>query len=109
MEKQPPATDEEIICTWMEPKPEPPLRLPTEAETNSRWWKRVYNDILRGWEPHTLTLDALWEVEERLLMEHRAITLREYRIGWHATPAQKVKALAAVLRPLVEGDRNSPK
>ena len=105
-------TDQEIICTWMEPKPEPPMRLPTEAESQSQWWKRVYNSLDRGWEPYTLTLDALWEVEERLT----ALEWGEYLLNLpyikrevvHATPAQKIKALAAVLRPLVTA-RTLPK
>ena len=95
-------TDNEVICAWME------------------------------LEPRQLTLDALWRVEERLRLDaegrkqklieclttddkavirrwvNYALALnREFAIAgtysWHATPEQKIKALATVLRPIVQG------
>jgi hypothetical protein len=95
------------------------------------WWEChcVYEegDVPR-WYPRDLTLDALHEVEGRLKDEQwgkyerrfnnkRVINKRCERCGadqlshhrassralLHATPEQKIKALAAVLRPIVEG------
>jgi len=94
-------TDEEVICTWMEPKPDGRAK---RGASKGLWWIRV-----RGvrWFPSVLTLDRLWEVEDRLIHQGRA---DEYRYSlvhrdayfFHATAAQKIKALAAVLRPEVE-------
>lgn len=87
-------TDAEVICTFMEPKPDP--------------------EELRLWLPGSLTLDALWEVEERLTAEQFAAYIERLEDGWdinglardyglvHARAEQKIKALAAVLRPIVE-------
>jgi hypothetical protein len=113
-------TDQEVICTWMEPKP---TAAASSTVSAGAWWNR-YAGVQRSgpawvltpfsgpWEPCPLTLDALWEVEERLTPEQQgqyttallAIIAVPFRCGWtwHATPEQKIKALASVLRPLVE-------
>lgn len=83
----------------MEPQP------PTSADgVGSKWW--TWN---HGPHPANLTLNTLWEVEERLIQEkHDSSAIREafaeyaWTISWHATPEQKIKALAAVLEPLVK-------
>jgi hypothetical protein len=100
-------SDQEVICAFMEPRPEPNTHGGTHRSARGWWfWSGT-------WEPRTLTLDALWEVEEKLKQrprgqraayyEHQGL-LSEATDGesWHATPAQKIAALASVLRPLVE-------
>ena len=54
-------TDEELICSLMEPKP----AHWAEPGTATEWWVRTE----LGWMPYPLTLDALREVEERLTDE----------------------------------------
>jgi hypothetical protein len=89
--------------------------------TPHRWWKwyagtRHGDGVLRHL-PRDLTLDALWEVEERLLQEfwHQGLAHKYQNAmpadhySWHATPEQKIKALAAVLRPLVEREEGETK
>lgn len=103
-------TDQEIICTWMEPKP----TSSADAATGHKWWVWLSgpNAVLFVCDP-TLMLGLLWEVEERLIelgyRDHidNAISFEVWRDAvsastWHATPEQKVKAIAVVLRPLVE-------
>jgi hypothetical protein len=109
-------SDEEIICAWMEPRPtKSPLR---RDELSRHWWQ--WNRFDAAWGPRYLTLDALWEVEERLTDEQR-LDYREslvaphrdsgerglplvmlYWVLLHATPEQKIRALAQVLRSGVE-------
>lgn len=114
-----PLTDAEIICMWMEPKPqgEAPLSLTFRGDLDSpgRFW--VAFEYSTTWQPRPLTLDALWEVEERLtdvelgwygyFSKLYEVTHAESRLNsdiriCHATPEQKIKALASVLRPIVE-------
>lgn len=123
-------TDAEVICEWMEPKPanSDGLTEPLDCGWMSSpggWW--VEGPRGEAIQPRDLALDALWEVEERLirLLKGRWLDLeyREYRayegkwdIGsaklpkdtplrwiWHADAPTRITALAAVLRPLVEG------
>jgi hypothetical protein len=89
-------TDEEMICNFMEPKPE---GRPSSYGSGEVWWRWGWRYI--GWLPRPLTLDALWEVEARLTDEQCSRYTRELVMLpwlWHATAAQKIKALAAVLR-----------
>jgi hypothetical protein len=108
-------TDQEVICAWMEPKPR--LTKSGQFHANEKRWA---ND-LHWWDyrpttspylfPCPLTLDALWEVEERLTdgqwrKYYDALCIScepKLKFGMydviHATPEQKIKALAAVLRP----------
>ncbi len=91
-------TDEEVICVWMRSFPEN--------------WLRDWDDPF--WTG-ALTLDALWEVESRLgeqirpyIAELLRVTLPPDRgaYDWrliHATTAQKVAALASVLRENANG------
>ena len=106
-------TDEEVICTAMEARP---LHIPSRlGEFVTPWW--IYHDkeqrppglgSLDCWTPVDLTLDRLWLVEERLTDEQWDTYAYDPAFngsprGWlHATPEQKIKALAAVLRPTVE-------
>lgn len=99
-------SDEEIICTWMEP--------PTTARFPERWWYAIGSKR----QPCTLDLDALHEVEARLtyhqLLQYQQLLLNQqifmlmqvnYEDLWrllHASAADKIKALATVLRPIVE-------
>lgn len=89
-------TDEEIICTFMEP-----LR---DKWALPKWWhwaggKRKLRD---------LGLDALREVQARLTDEQWATYESQFNSAstWrqllHASTEQKIKALAAVLRPSME-------
>ncbi len=116
-------TDEEVICAWMEPKPEA-----NKAYVVRSWWRSrtlltgsaagrgcfVIADII----PRTLTLDALHEVEARLTDEHWVSYLislvpkslsgwTELRDATYATAEQKVKALAAVIRAQNGTERNA--
>ena len=90
-------TDEEVICAFMEPEAD--LRIDSDFE----WWGQIWSNGVRSVFPRTLTLDALWEVEERLTTlqaVNYAGLLLDGQEGWtwHATAAQKIKALATVLR-----------
>jgi hypothetical protein len=58
-------------------------------------------------KPTSLNLDRLWEAEEQLSHEQRLCYSHEldatlswgaYAWSWHATAAQKIKTLAAVIR-----------
>lgn len=103
-------SDEETICEWMQPKP---VRVWSRDSGGREWWSAVWSSET-GWQFHPilLTLDALWEVEERLTEEQ----WRKYEsmsVGWwsdgpkiisgfraavHATTEQKIAALAQVIR-----------
>jgi len=88
-------SDEAVICKFMEPKC-----------YGYPWWSCQGSFIA----PRALSLDALWEVEERLTrMQWNAYlkllsdgnilaNFKEYRMVAHATAAQKIAALATVLR-----------
>ncbi len=116
-------TDSEVICTWMDPKPPIGWLAAEFSLQRSRWW--LASSDWDEWAPMPLTLDALWEVEERLTKDQwqsycatfavenigRDIADEQTyenqviwdRIHLHASPFVKIRALAAVLRPLVEG------
>ena len=105
--------DEEIICTFMEPKP-PDTDRGERGTSPGGWWKlrwSVLDQRFRAWpnDDKTDSLDALWEVEERLTDEQWYRYTGNLPTGrwWskelaHATAAHKIKALASVLRPEVE-------
>lgn len=114
-------TDEEVICGFMEPKPD---QIPEDAEdlelcgsrptTALGFWVCISPyDVASRWIPRRLTLDALWEVEERLSGAQRFNYLKALKLVdrpgeiprtlpegffWHAHRAQKIKALSTVLR-----------
>lgn len=101
-------TPEEIICTFMERRPdfipEGQSGHVPEHRWAHRWWKwyvKTFDGVLRH-EPRDLDLDALRDVQEHLTDEQ----WEEYEDEiWHtgikrllhATPKQKIKALASVL------------
>ena len=100
---------EAIICNFMEPMPEhrpyswqSPIKWGNWSPRG--WWRSERGPEVHGhWAPRNFTLDALWEVEERLIEQgaadtYRAQLVREDAYFWHATAAQKIKALAEVLR-----------
>lgn len=109
-------SDEEVICAWMEPRPETPaVRDWLTRYSDQLWW--VLTDkpdgSPAGWLPGKLTLDRLRLVEERLTEEQwarygelhflRAEALcggrDDFRKGMlHASAAEKIRALAAVIR-----------
>lgn len=119
-------SDEEVICDFVEP-----LATIDCAAGGKRsladWWRRetAWSDTLvwKPWVPARLTLDALWKVEDRLSEQQRRhycvlifhAVCTEARTSnliedtmtknrWpmiHASAAQKIKALAAVLRVAV--------
>lgn len=101
-------TDEEVICEWMEPKPEdlnPHVGL---LVSKGEWWYRYTLD--KTWTACKPNLDRLHEVEARLtdeqweryldqLVDDDAISgYQTERDICHATAAQKIAALAAVIR-----------
>jgi hypothetical protein len=113
-------SDEEIICAWMEPDYQAtPFGLHERCEkSKGGWWERGRNGmwytVLGRCEDLEL-LGYLWEVEERLTAEQwaqygaamlgysegaiiRYPTAVENKLLLHATPEQKITALAAVLR-----------
>ncbi len=112
-------TNEEIICEWMERKPTPMDGWRAAHLVKKAQWWLSWQD---NWEPIPLTLDRLREVEKRLTDEqwdrYRAwftrltvppppVTSAEYfRMVAQADAAQKIKALAAVLREVAQaGER----
>jgi hypothetical protein len=106
-------TDEEIICEFMEPKPkyvsqgQPGWIEDDEWHNHHRWWNWFVDKNLNH-TTRSLDLDALWEVEERLMPEQRLVYWLELAKGgtpetgyWrllHAAPTPRIKALAAVIR-----------
>ena len=128
-------TDEEVICTWMEPNAPKNGVIPNSERLNkfspNGWWR--YSMLACCWKqailitcPEIERLGWLWKVEDRLsdglwhgycatfavefIDQEVAIESavnHAAQINWdkmhlHATPAQKIAALAAVLRPEVE-------
>lgn len=109
--------DEEIICEWMERRPLDGMGQRVET-ANARWWDYSYQILPRSsgvgkefhwqWHPCNLTLDRLWEVEERLTDEQRLAYLLELSKGgapelgyWrimHASANDKIAALSTILR-----------
>ena len=108
-------TDEEKICSWIEPKPAVPSRYQHLDKSPDGWW--ILAPTMGGgmaWYPVSLTFERLHEVEgrltgeqfdryERLLMaelevKHGGI-LRDCWVQFaiHADLTSKIKALAAVL------------
>lgn len=86
-----PDSPDEVICEFMSPDRLRP------------WWDV---EVDGGFVPcSNLTLDLLWEVEERLRLGNPAERLMYHAYGkniiasqkWHASAEQKIKALAIVL------------
>ncbi len=115
-------TDPEVICTWMEPDAPANGGIPNseilKKFSPKGWWR--YNGLACNWKLPILIASQdkrslfgyLWEVEDRLTDDQ----WREYanlmmdpagihhtRFLLHATPGQKIKALAAVLRQSGQG------
>jgi len=118
-------TDEEILCEFMESRPEPPKLgqyLPAKLSPVKFWyWKVSLLDdgkIAGAWhpvlavQPGIIYLGYLHLIEERLTDGQWQSYYLWLRDGWegkehprrllHATAQQKIKALAQVLRPEVE-------
>jgi hypothetical protein len=117
-------TDQEVVCAWMETRPKDGTHPQDVSEIG--WWKAVYTlQPQQRWRwfadgDKTDSLDALWEVEERLTDQQwgeywkaAAETLKpddkvrlafgeHFRYWSHLDAEQKIKALASVLRPIVE-------
>lgn len=100
-----PLSNEEVICTFMEPKP----RFTEVPDVSvGRWWVWFADAN----EPIALTLDRLHLVEARLtnqwgsyvneMLKDNPSVWTEAKLLLHATAEQKIRALASVLRPLVE-------
>jgi hypothetical protein len=104
-------SDEETICSWMEPKP-------YDFTNDVNWWACRVTCGIYIFTPRQLDLDALHEVEGKLNWRQ----WRDYEMSLgeviersidptmrpaganvkdfiHATVQQKITALAAVLRP----------
>ena len=107
-------TDAEVICDFMEPKPQLPIC--------SDWW---YPSKVGGWLNPQLTLDRLWVVEKKLTDQYRhryidrilgrslrsMIDMQQFDYAdsfvdlVNATAEQKIKALAAVIREMRTHER----
>ncbi len=105
-------TDEEVICAWMEAKPEHSR----EFTAGRPWW--VWLGSQNDWIPNKLTLDALHEAETRLTedqqwsyIERMANIVGTFATWYslHATAAQKIKALAAVIREVLNAQNGTPR
>ncbi len=107
-------TDQEVICNWMEPKPTGSWI----RDVQPKWWYFSTYEPPTGWHVKSLTLDALWEVEERLKQKPRGgrglywdyrSLLIEVTDGeaWHASAAQRIKALAEILRNCAGQERDN--
>jgi hypothetical protein len=121
-------SDAEIICAWMEPKPPTGMQSGLYAHRwspNRVWWHTYSASrqtepvetpwVVNEWEPRPMNLDALWKVEERLTDCQMSTYERELNHAvlhakprprcwyiWHADKPARIKALAAVLRAVVE-------
>jgi len=103
-------TDAEVLATFMESKPELRDCLYNKCISPCRYWRLAsFNGGQRKWVPNIpSSLDSLVEIESRLF----GTSLNRYveslceQVGngdlWHASAAQKIAALATVLRPLAE-------
>jgi len=104
-------SDEAVICDFMEPGAD------ARADSDFEWWGQIWSNGMRTIHPRNLTLDALWEVEERLKPDYtkwqqyidlmmgrklyhfrKILDYADITDVAHATAAQKIKALATVLR-----------
>lgn len=98
-------TDAEIICEFMEPRPSG-----YASGKGMKWWYPSAGYVSTApfpVAPIELDLDALWLVEDKLSdeqwQEYASLMMdpsgeRHTRFLIHATPAQKISALARVLR-----------
>lgn len=110
-------SDEEVICSFMEPRPTDPPENALEMQIcgspvlskGGFWvWICCYEDgDVPKAIPISLTLDALHEVEARLTKEQweqyaslmmDPAGIQHTRFLLHASGEQKIKALAAVLK-----------
>ncbi len=105
-------SDEEVICTFMEPRPERGQTFPIEGPLpHPLWWSHM--DREGNWHPASLgSLDALHKVQAGLTDEQwrryddeMLLTLPRDSFEWeirkayiHADVPAKIKTLAAVLR-----------
>lgn len=103
-------SDQEVICGFMEPSPTDNDDLTSDAG----WWTRrtmlspeTLKRVALPWEPRTLTLNECHAVEERLTDEQwdayeelfdSVILWGRERSLLHAAAAEKIRALASVLR-----------
>lgn len=111
-------SDDEVICTFMEARPvdQPDRTLENWAKSEGGWWQFKWSHFWEGYRAHPtdLTLDVIHEVEERLTPEQRAEYCKAMlqspfteRRKWswemlHADAPARIKALASILRPIVE-------
>ncbi len=106
-------SDEEVICTFMEPCPR---HFGQHRPGHRVWWEWRQTH----WRPIPLDLDALWLVEEALMNSPEPCPAEfmswgdcidaaldddssEPTFPWHYGPARKIHALAVHLRPLLTG------
>ncbi len=117
-------SDAEVICAFMEPRPDAP---PNQHGANELWWRWGWRSVGPSlpqqqppheycWLPRRITLDAIHEVEERLT--DRQWTTYQNRLEidgpaewqrqkrWvHVSAEHKIRSLAAVLRGLTVTER----
>jgi len=111
--------DAATICLWMEARPSLPDCYQHMMHSPQGWWR--LGPIPAGgmlWYPRLLDLDALCEVEATLMprlwehyidkmVEEDAISGDALSAALlHATPAQKIAALAAVIRTENEREKS---
>lgn len=104
--------DAEVICTWMQGfDPRAPQSFRFNID-NLTWWGARFDAGEWEYFTRTLTLDALWEVEEQLIQEGHGDRYRKFLVHqdcyfWHATAEQKIMALASVLRSMPLGTESA--
>lgn len=102
----PDLTDAEVICNYMEPKPELGWRTLPVPLPEWWYWESDLGPGFADWHHRTLDLDALYEVEQKLMdgdittvkIAAKYIKCADGYPAWHLTAAQKVEALATVIR-----------
>ncbi len=92
-----PKSDEALICWWLEPYPA------TLKVDDVEWHGCRYRAGEWTYTPLDLDLDAVWEVEERIIQRGLADRYRVWLVEsdayfWHASLQQKIAALALVIR-----------
>lgn len=112
----PERTDAETVASFMEARPDLPPHWGAWPE--HQWWLLIPTAGGRmDWTPKELNLDALYLVEARLtdeqweryvrLLLQPVIQLSDPRVHWkkvlHATTADKIVALVAVIREAANG------
>ena len=113
-------SDEEVICEFMEKRSTIECRVGGGKSWGGWWWRETeWSDHLKwtAWRPIYLDLETLHEVQNRLdngqwpaYIAHLSDTSDIFTFSAvvalvRISASRKIKALAQVLRPLVEVDK----